>query len=106
MEATRPFASGWCDQSFPVALGGVLKLWLFELWLLLLGSGLNAYFLPHEEDVDFINEYVTLHNDLRGNVYPRGSNLRFMVRLLGGFPTSWHSGHHALLCLRKSGPLP
>uniref|UniRef100_A0A8C9QLB4 GLIPR1 like 2 n=1 Tax=Spermophilus dauricus TaxID=99837 RepID=A0A8C9QLB4_SPEDA len=79
MEATRPFASGWCDQSFPLALGGVLKLRLCELWLLLLGSSLNAYFLPHEEDVDFINEYVTLHNDLRGNVYPRGSNLRFMT---------------------------
>uniref|UniRef100_A0A8D2DUV9 GLIPR1 like 2 n=1 Tax=Sciurus vulgaris TaxID=55149 RepID=A0A8D2DUV9_SCIVU len=79
MEVPRPSAPGWCAQSIPLALGGVLKLQLCELWLLLLGSGLNANFLPHEEDVDFINEYVTLHNELRGNVYPRGSNLRFMT---------------------------
>lgn len=57
-----------------------MKLWVWELWLLLLDFGLNAQ-LPHEEDVSFINEYVNLHNELRGNVLPRGSNLRFMVRL-------------------------
>nr|XP_012606478.1 GLIPR1-like protein 2 isoform X6 [Microcebus murinus] len=74
MEALRPFS-----QSLPLALGGVLKLWLCELWLLLLSSGLNATFLPDEENVDFINEYVDLHNELRSNVYPRASNLRFMV---------------------------
>lgn len=51
-----------------------------------MGSGLNANFLPHEEDVDFINEYVNLHNDIRGSVFPAGSNLRFMVRLEGCFP--------------------
>ncbi|XP_012874177.1 PREDICTED: GLIPR1-like protein 2 [Dipodomys ordii] len=62
-----------------LALRGALKLWLCELWLLLLGSGVNAHFLPHEEDVDFINEYVGLHNELRGDVYPGGSNLRFMT---------------------------
>ncbi|KAM9230170.1 GLIPR1-like protein 2, partial [Dugong dugon] len=56
-----------------------LKLWLCELWVLLLGSGLSARFLPLEEDVDFINEYVSLHNELRGDVIPRGSNLRFMT---------------------------
>nr|XP_012606472.1 GLIPR1-like protein 2 isoform X3 [Microcebus murinus] len=74
MEALRPFS-----QSLPLALGGVLKLWLCELWLLLLSSGLNATFLPDEENVDFINEYVDLHNELRSNVYPRASNLRFMT---------------------------
>ncbi|MBZ3884943.1 GLIPR1-like protein 2 [Sciurus carolinensis] len=106
MEVPRPSAPGWCAQSIPLALGGVLKLRLCELWLLLLGSGLNANFLPHEEDVDFINEYVTLHNELRGNVYPRGSNLRFMVRLLGAFPNLPASCHRAPLGLRKSGPPP
>ncbi|XP_057613402.1 GLIPR1-like protein 2 [Chionomys nivalis] len=65
--------------SRPLTLGRVLKLWLCELWLLLMGSGLNANFLPHEEDVDFINEYVNLHNDIRGSVFPAGSNLRFMT---------------------------
>ncbi|XP_008588634.1 PREDICTED: GLIPR1-like protein 2 [Galeopterus variegatus] len=79
MESPRPFAPGLCAQSFALPLGGVLKLWLCELWLLLLDSGLNANFLPHEEDVDFINEYVNLHNELRGNVHPGGSNLRFMT---------------------------
>ncbi|XP_032151930.1 GLIPR1-like protein 2 isoform X1 [Sapajus apella] len=79
MEAQRSFAGEWSAQSLPVAVGAVLKLRLCELWLLLLGSGLNASFLPHEEDVDFINEYVNLHNELRGNVIPRGSNLRFML---------------------------
>ncbi|XP_012296892.2 GLIPR1-like protein 2 [Aotus nancymaae] len=79
MEARRSFAGLWSAQSLPVAVGAVLKLRLCELWLLLLGSGLNASFLPHEEDVDFINEYVNLHNELRGDVIPRGSNLRFMT---------------------------
>lgn len=51
-----------------------------KLWLLLLGSALNANFLPHEEDVDFINEYIELHNEIRGNLAPQGANLRFMVR--------------------------
>jgi hypothetical protein len=51
------------------------------------GSGLNAK-LPLEEDVDFINEYVGLHNELRGTVFPPGVNLRFMVR-----PESCFSGH-------------
>ncbi|XP_069347349.1 GLIPR1-like protein 2 [Eulemur rufifrons] len=74
MEAPRSF-----PQLLPLALGGVLKLWFCELWLLLLSSGLNANFLPHEEDVEFINEYVDLHNELRGNVVPRASNLRFMT---------------------------
>lgn len=40
--------------------------------------------LPHEEDVDFINEYVNLHNELRGDLSPEGANLRFMVRPGGG----------------------
>uniref|UniRef100_A0A5F8AM34 GLIPR1 like 2 n=1 Tax=Macaca mulatta TaxID=9544 RepID=A0A5F8AM34_MACMU len=79
MEAPRSFAREWSAQSLPLAVGGVLKLRLCELWLLLLGSSLNATFLPHEEDVDFINEYVNLHNELRGDVIPRGSNLRFMT---------------------------
>ncbi|XP_027625499.1 GLIPR1-like protein 2 [Tupaia chinensis] len=79
MEPTRPLALELRAQSLPLALGGVLQLWLCELWLLLLGRGLGANFLPHEEDVDFINEYVDLHNDLRGNVIPRGANLRFMT---------------------------
>ena len=87
MEAPRPFAREWSAQSLPLAVGGVLKLRLCELWLLLLGSSLNARFLPHEEDVDFINEYVNLHNELRGDVIPQGSNLRFMVRPEGGLPT-------------------
>lgn len=55
-------------------------MWLWALGLLLLPSRLDAK-LPHEEDVYFINEYVNLHNELRGNVLPRGANLRFMVRL-------------------------
>uniref|UniRef100_H0X2D9 GLIPR1 like 2 n=1 Tax=Otolemur garnettii TaxID=30611 RepID=H0X2D9_OTOGA len=79
MEAPGPFFWRWCTRALPLTLGDILKLWLWELWLLLLGSGLNASFLPHEEDVDFINEYVDLHNELRGNVYPRGSGLRFMT---------------------------
>ncbi|KAL4670225.1 hypothetical protein H8957_010666 [Semnopithecus entellus] len=79
MEAPRSLAREWSAQSLPLAVGDVLKLWLCELWLLLLGSSLNATFLPHEEDVDFINEYVNLHNELRGDVIPRGSNLRFMT---------------------------
>ncbi|KAL6032791.1 hypothetical protein STEG23_013020, partial [Scotinomys teguina] len=58
---------------------GVLKLWLCELWILMMSPGLNADLLPHEENVDFINEYVNLHNELRGTVFPRGSNLRFMT---------------------------
>uniref|UniRef100_A0A452R2Q3 GLIPR1 like 2 n=1 Tax=Ursus americanus TaxID=9643 RepID=A0A452R2Q3_URSAM len=78
MEAPRPFAREWCSQSLPRMRGGLLKLWVWELWLLLLDFGLNAQ-LPHEEDVSFINEYVNLHNELRGNVLPRGSNLRFMT---------------------------
>ncbi|XP_058424750.1 GLIPR1-like protein 2 [Diceros bicornis minor] len=79
MEAPRPVNPEGCAQSLPGTRGGVLKLWLCELWLLLLGSGLNADFLPDEEDVSFINEYVNLHNELRGNVIPRGANLRFMT---------------------------
>nr|XP_035112951.1 GLIPR1-like protein 2 isoform X2 [Callithrix jacchus] len=79
MEVGRCFVWEWSAQSLPVAVGAVLKLRLCELWLLLLGSGLDASFLPHEEDIDFINEYVNLHNELRGNVIPRGSNLRFMT---------------------------
>lgn len=58
-----------------------MKLWLCELWVLLPDSGVNMKLLPHEEEVHFINEYVNLHNELRGNVSPGGSNLRFMVRL-------------------------
>ncbi|EQB78893.1 hypothetical protein CB1_001443012 [Camelus ferus] len=78
MESPRPFAPEWCSHWLPLMQGGVWKAWLCEFWLLLLSSGLNATFLPHEEDVTFINEYVNLHNELRGNVFPRGSNLRFM----------------------------
>ncbi|XP_073937883.1 GLIPR1-like protein 2 isoform X2 [Castor canadensis] len=66
-------------ESLPLAVVGVCRLWLYELWLLLLAPGLSANFLPHEEDVAFINEYVDLHNQLRTNVFPRGSNLRFMT---------------------------
>ncbi|XP_069907573.1 GLIPR1-like protein 1 isoform X5 [Oryctolagus cuniculus] len=79
MEAPKPFGGEWCSYSLLLALGGVLKLWLCELWLLLLGSSVNGTFLPHEEDVDFINEYLELHNEIRGNVVPRGANLRFMI---------------------------
>ncbi|XP_077024251.1 GLIPR1-like protein 2 isoform X2 [Tamandua tetradactyla] len=79
MEASRSFSTQWSAEPLPLAPGGVLKLWLCELWLLLLGSGLNARYLPLEEDTEFINEYVNLHNELRGNVIPRGSNLRFMT---------------------------
>ncbi|ELK02515.1 Glioma pathogenesis-related protein 1 [Pteropus alecto] len=79
MEAPRLFALEGHFQSVPLTQGGVLKLWLCESWVLLLASVLSAEFLPHEEDVDFINEYVNLHNDLRGNVMPRGANLRFMT---------------------------
>lgn len=80
MEAPRPFASAGGARFVPVTRGAVWKLWLWELWLLLLGAGLNANFLPDEEDVSFINEYVNLHNELRGSVEPSGANLRFMVR--------------------------
>ncbi|XP_006197998.1 GLIPR1-like protein 2 isoform X2 [Vicugna pacos] len=79
MESPRPFAPEWRSHWLPLMQGGVWKAWLCEFWLLLLSSGLNATFLPHEEDVTFINEYVNLHNELRGNVFPRGSNLRFMT---------------------------
>ncbi|XP_023376773.1 GLIPR1-like protein 2 [Pteropus medius] len=79
MEAPKLFALEGHFQSVPLTRGGVLKLWLCESWVLLLASVLSAEFLPHEEDVDFINEYVNLHNDLRGNVMPRGANLRFMT---------------------------
>lgn len=81
MEASRLFALEGYFQSARLTRGGVLKLWLCKSWVLLLASSLSAEFLPHEEDVDFINEYVNLHNELRGNVIPRGANLRFMVRL-------------------------
>ncbi|KAB0392990.1 hypothetical protein E2I00_004903, partial [Balaenoptera physalus] len=76
---SRRFAREWCAQRLPRAQTVVWKVWLCEFWLLLLGSGLNAHFLPHEEDVTFINEYVNLHNELRGSVSPRGANLRFML---------------------------
>nr|XP_008542629.1 PREDICTED: GLIPR1-like protein 2 [Equus przewalskii] len=79
MEAPRPFASAGGVRFVPVTRGAVWKLWLWELWLLLLGAGLNANFLPDEEDVSFINEYVNLHNELRGSVEPSGANLRFMA---------------------------
>nr|XP_023486984.1 GLIPR1-like protein 2 [Equus caballus] len=79
MEAPRPFASAGGARFVPVTRGAVWKLWLWELWLLLLGAGLNANFLPDEEDVSFINEYVNLHNELRGSVEPSGANLRFMT---------------------------
>ncbi|KAK2505914.1 hypothetical protein MC885_003204 [Smutsia gigantea] len=63
----------WAAQALSLTRRGKLELWLFELWLRLLVSGLNASFLPHEEDRSFINEYVDLHNELRGDVVPRGS---------------------------------
>ncbi|XP_076776333.1 GLIPR1-like protein 2 [Arvicanthis niloticus] len=78
MEASLPVSVVWRAQSNSIRLRGILKLWLCELWLLLMGSGLNAE-LPLEEDVDFINEYVDLHNQLRGTVFPPGVNLRFMT---------------------------
>uniref|UniRef100_A0A8D1EYP6 GLIPR1 like 2 n=1 Tax=Sus scrofa TaxID=9823 RepID=A0A8D1EYP6_PIG len=74
METSRPLAREWYAQWLPLTPVGLWKMWLCELWLLLLGSG-----LPHEEDVTFINEYVNLHNELRANVLPRGANLRFMT---------------------------
>ena len=79
MEAL-PYSVEWCARWFPLTQAGIWKVWLCEFWLLLLGSGLKAHLLPDEEDVTFINEYVNLHNELRGNVLPRGANLRFMVR--------------------------
>ncbi|XP_040845929.1 GLIPR1-like protein 2 [Ochotona curzoniae] len=74
MEAPRPFCPHWASYPHPRGPGRVMK-----LWLLLLGSALNANFLPHEEDVDFINEYIELHNEIRGNLAPQGANLRFMT---------------------------
>lgn len=85
MKASLPLSVVWRAQSNSIRLRGVLKLWLCELWLLLMSSGLNAK-LPLEEDVDFINEYVNLHNELRGTVFPPGVNLRFMVRPESCFP--------------------
>ncbi|KAF6118800.1 GLIPR1 like 2 [Phyllostomus discolor] len=79
MEAPSSFALDWYVRSLPKKRASDLKLWLCELCLLLLASGLSATFLPHEEDVRFINEYVNLHNELRGNAMPRGANLRFMT---------------------------
>ncbi|CAH6778680.1 Glipr1l2 [Phodopus roborovskii] len=79
MKACLPWPVVRGAQPHPRTLGRVLKLWLCELWLLLTGPGLNVNPLPHEEDVDFINEYVNLHNELRGSVFPQGSNLRFMT---------------------------
>ncbi|XP_021061512.1 GLIPR1-like protein 2 [Mus pahari] len=76
MKASVPWSVVWRAQSSSVWLRSVLK--LCELWLLLVGSGLNAK-LPLEEDVDFINEYVGLHNQFRGTVFPSGVNLRFMT---------------------------
>ncbi|KAG5211808.1 hypothetical protein JEQ12_014237 [Ovis aries] len=78
MEAL-PSSVEWYARWFPLTQAGVWKVWLCEFWLLLLGSGLKAHLLPDEEDVTFINEYVNLHNELRGNVLPRGANLRFMT---------------------------
>ncbi|XP_041611259.1 GLIPR1-like protein 2 [Vulpes lagopus] len=78
MEALRPPPWGWRGRSLLPRRGGLLTVWLWALGLLLLPSRLDAK-LPHEEDVYFINEYVNLHNELRGNVLPRGSNLRFMT---------------------------
>uniref|UniRef100_A0A8C5KHP5 GLIPR1-like protein 2 n=2 Tax=Jaculus jaculus TaxID=51337 RepID=A0A8C5KHP5_JACJA len=72
MAATRPLA-----QCVSLALRGVLK--VCELWLLLVGPGLNSKSLPHEEDTNFINQYVNLHNDLRATVFPKAKNLRFMT---------------------------
>nr|KAF6452420.1 GLIPR1 like 2 [Molossus molossus] len=79
MEGARPFALDWYGRSLRLTPGAGWKVWLGELWLLLLTSGLSADLLPHEEDVSFINEYVNLHNELRGNVRPQGANLRFMT---------------------------
>lgn len=79
MEAL-PFSVEWYARWFPLTQTGIWKMCLCEFWLLLLGSGLKGHLLPDEEDVTFINEYVNLHNELRGNVLPRGANLRFMVR--------------------------
>ncbi|MXQ80163.1 hypothetical protein E5288_WYG013720 [Bos mutus] len=78
MEAL-PFSVEWYARWFPLTQTGIWKMCLCEFWLLLLGSGLKAHLLPDEEDVTFINEYVNLHNELRGNVLPRGANLRFMT---------------------------
>lgn len=79
MAALR-FSVEWYARWFPLTQTGIWKVWLCEFWLLLLGSGLNANLLPDEEDVRFINEYVNLHNEVRGNVLPRAANMRFMVR--------------------------
>ncbi|XP_006974499.2 GLIPR1-like protein 2 [Peromyscus maniculatus bairdii] len=81
MKAALPLCAvgGAPSSSHPLTLGAVLQLWLCELWILLMCSGLNAGVLPHEENVDFINEYITLHNEIRGSVFPGGSNLRFMT---------------------------
>lgn len=78
--AALPFSVEWDARRFPFTQTGIWKVWLCAFWLLLLASGLNASLLPDEEDVRFINEYVGLHNELRGNVLPRGANMRFMVR--------------------------
>lgn len=88
MKAALPLCAvgGAPSSSQPLTLGAVLQLWLCELWILLMCSGLNAGVLPHEENVDFINEYITLHNEIRGSVFPGGSNLRFMVRPGGWIP--------------------
>ncbi|XP_058597966.1 GLIPR1-like protein 2 [Neofelis nebulosa] len=79
MDAPRTLAPERSAQSLPRIGGVLLKLWLCELWVLLPDSGVNTKLLPHEEEVHFINEYVNLHNELRGNVSPGGSNLRFMT---------------------------
>ncbi|KAM5287887.1 GLIPR1-like protein 2 [Ctenodactylus gundi] len=79
MAVPRLFTLKWFIQSPHLASGCSWKLWLCELWVILLGSGLDAKRLPHEEDVDFINEYVDLHNELRGQVNPGSSSLRFMT---------------------------
>ncbi|XP_031205365.1 GLIPR1-like protein 2 [Mastomys coucha] len=78
MKASLPLSVVWRARSNSIRLRDVLTLWLCELWLLLMGSGLTSN-LPHEEDVDFINEYVDLHNKLRGTVFPSGVSLRFMT---------------------------
>ncbi|XP_066221859.1 GLIPR1-like protein 2 isoform X2 [Saccopteryx leptura] len=78
MEALRLLALGWFVQSLSLTRGGVLKLWCCELWLLLLTSGLSAELFPHEEDPTFVNEYVKLHNELRGNVLPEAANMRVL----------------------------
>nr|CAI9703670.1 unnamed protein product [Rangifer tarandus platyrhynchus] len=77
--AALPFSVERYARWFPLTQAGIWKVWLCDFWLLLLGSGLNANLLPDEEDVRFINEYVNLHNELRGNVLPRGANMRFMT---------------------------